>query len=368
MDVLKESILGMCRMRLDLEIVDMKNKDEMRFFITEHLKNAHLFKLQGQCKSVTSYESIRDFAGYSLDFYHPIKLQLCVPNKYVHDKLEVNDCEYVLSTSPCNDQSWIKSQLSGALSRIHLLEMASIKKTAEMALEKENSFLKLGRFIKRMTKKSDVVEKETSDCLFICGDFAAAKNGYQSYRGPNGPGLYCNEMSMYCSMLLGKEPELQWTSNPKLINTESHVRVLYFLIEYYKVTKRAVPGHVLMLYLQVSSKKYAACKSFFTLELVEVVTKKRRLFLSSIVDAMRYFNENNMRKNSEACWRYMLKFKEVLACSLQMESQDLDPGHMINNEGCKQSMGGFINERVIMYISKLKQDMLSIANISQKLQ
>ncbi|KAL0266014.1 UNVERIFIED_CONTAM: hypothetical protein PYX00_011731 [Menopon gallinae] len=358
MDVLRESILGMCRIKLALETDGVAGRDEVHVFVADHLESTRLFRLHGQRKHVASYEAIRDFAGDSLDFYHLIKLKVCVTNKYVHDKLEVGDCEYVLNVQSCSDQRRVENQLSGALSRIYSLEMARIRESAELALEREGSFFRLGRLIKRIAMKNNVAEREMLDCLFICGEFAAAKNGYKSIRGHSGPDLYCSEMSMYCSMLTEDEPELQWVSDPKLINTECHVRVLYFLLEYFRAAKKAVPGNVLMLYLKMSSVRYTACKSFFTLELIETVAKKRRLFLPGILEAMTYFNENNRGENSEACWRHMLSFEEIRALIPQVKLPGAEHGPTAGGRELKHGTS-FINERVVMYISRLRQEITS---------
>lgn len=354
MNVLRESILDMCRMKLNLDVGDAKCRDEVRAFVAEHLKSTRLFKLQGQCRHVMAYESIKDYAGDSLDFYHPIKLKVCVTSRYVHDKLEVDDHSYTVHIAPCDDQRWIESQLSSALSQVHSMEMAKIRSAVEAALEKENTFLKVRTFIKRVTKQGDTRSKETADCLFISGNFAAAKRAYRDSRVPGRTDMYCSEMSMYCSMLMESDPELQWTADSKVINTESHVRILYFLIEYYKATKVAVPGHVLMLYLKMSSMMHAACKSFFTLELTEIVGTKRRLFLPCIVEAMVYFNKKKMKGGSEACWRQMLSFEEIRVFFLNMDLQS-----RIRTSSCeKHKQGaGFIGERVITYLNKLRQEM-----------
>eukprot|EP00866_Antonospora_locustae_P000616 jgi/Antlo1/616/2405 len=364
MNVLRESILSMCRMKLNLDLGDTICEDEVRAFVVEHLKSTCLFKLQGQCKHVIAYESIKDYAGDSLEFYHPVQLKVHVTNKYVHDRLKVDDHKYVLNISPCEDKRWIESQLSSALSQIYLLEMAKIRSSAESALEKENTFLKVRTFIKRVTKQGDTESKETPDCLFISGNFAAAKKAYKDNRRHGGKEIYCSEMSMYCSMLMGSDLELQWTADHKMMNSERHVRILYFLIEYYKATKISVPGHVLMLYLKMSNVMYAACKSFFTLELIKIADKKRRLFLPYILEAMVYFKEKKMKRDSDACWKHMLSFEEIRCFFLKMELQTY--GHTASCEELKQG-AGFISERMIVYLNKLRQDVARNTNTSQGL-
>lgn len=342
MDALRRKIQQSFCLELDLDTAEIEDEYE-RQFVVECVGD--IFKVLRASRPATCSDDIESFVFSTSSIYRPVALKMQMTKGYTHDVLTVSGDGYVLTVPSSGSKDSMRRFVADAVERVCVLEIAKIERSAKEVLEKENSFLGMARFIKKMSKQASSSQKAVADGLFVLGDLSRARNLYRSCR--EGDLLVqIEEMCLYCTLLLGETLDLAWITSPRLANTDAHIRVLYFLIEYYRLSQDTVPGHVLRSYLHITNERYVVYRSLFTVELVRLVRSKRRLFCLAMVEAIECFNARQMAMRSVECQSLLSESLDIGQCSVARLGLSAEP----------DGKALFANERVIRYIKKIAPD------------
>lgn len=161
------------------------------------------------------------------------------------------------------------------------------------------------------------LKKDLADAYYVLGDY---KEAFKRYSERNKSGLHFKEMKLYCAMQLNQNLDFAWIVE-KEVDEKRRVRVLFFLVEYFKVcriadikedslSKRIVPNEnnfwctrqdtILIHALLTLSPEFEALKYQFLIDVARITPRRRVLSVGLVEAAEFYFGNGEIASGQEA--------------------------------------------------------------------